>query len=140
MPRTERLHFAMPEEFPTANKVVRVDPNNGFPVDALITVFTDGGHMLSLKPFKKSPQRSEYLLALVDAKPPITTCLPTEQEIYIKNDIIIADRDFKLDSLLPVMIGQTTFRALEIYSNIETIVVPMDGRPTNQSEDVQEAV
>lgn len=130
----------MPEEFPTANKIARVDPNKDFPSDATANVFTDDGHLLTFRVFKKGPQQSDYLISLVDAKPPITVDPPADKEIYVKGDRIIVGAELTLDSLFPVIIGRTTFKAMHIFSNIETIVVPLDGHPTRPDEDIAEMI
>lgn len=140
MPRSEHLPVTMPDEFPTANKVARVDPNNGFPSDATAHVFTEDGHLMTFRMFKKGPQQSEYLISLMDSKPPVTTYPPSEKEVYVKNDVISKDAEFSLDSMFPIIIGRATFKAIQILSNIETIVIPLDGRPTDASSDIQEVI
>jgi hypothetical protein len=138
MIRSEYIPVTMPEEFPTANKNVRIDPNDKFPVDGVANVFTDDGHLFSFRMFKKGPQQKDYLISLMDSKPPITTYPPDEKEIYVKDDIIIEGREFTIDSMFPIIIGRTTFRAIQILTNVETIAVPLDGRPAHTDDDVKE--
>ena len=140
MIRSERLLFSMPAELPTANVAARVDPNNGFPADAKVRVFTDDGHMFSFEMFKKGPAQADYLISLVSAEPPITVEQPYEKEIYVKDDIIIQGKEFTLESALPTMFGRTTFRALEILSNVELLVVPRDEKPRSHKDDPKEVI
>ena len=140
MKRTERMIFTMPDELPTTNRVGRVDPNNGFPSDAGVHVFTDDGHMLSFKILKKGPEQPDYLISLVSAEPPITTNPPLEKEIYVRDDIIIEGKEITLDSVLPIIIGRETLRVVEILSNIEMLIVPLDGQLISGIDDIQEII
>ena len=140
MIRSEYIPVTMPEEIPSAIKNVRIDPNDKFPVDGVANVFTDDGHLLTFKMFRKGPQQKDYLISLMDSKPPITTYPPSEKEVYVKNDIIIQGREFTIDSMFPIIIGRTTFRAIEILTNVETMAVPRDGRPGNAAEDIKEEI
>lgn len=131
MSRTEQFYITMPESHPTANEGKRVAPNEGnFPVDAVVNVFTDDDHLLTFRMFKKGPFEKEYLIALVDAKPPITEQPIYEKEIYVMGDKIIEGREFHLGAPLPVM-SQTAFTAMNIFANVEKMVIPLSNDGNN---------
>jgi|GEM_PF-3554374 len=140
MQHSERIPFTVPEDLRIANKTARVDPNKDFPSDAVANVFTDDGHLLSFRMFKKGPEQPDYLISLVDSKPPITTYPPGEKEVYVKEDLIAVGKEFTLDSMFPIVIGRTTFRAMKIFSNVDTLIVPLDDHPSNTAKDVEEAI
>jgi hypothetical protein len=116
----------MPESIPTAKKGARVAPNEGnFPVDASVNVFTDDGHLFNFKIAKKGPSQPDYLITLVNSEPPITEQPPYEKEVYVREDKIVEGQEFTLDSSMPVIIGKTTFKAINIFANVEVAVIPL---------------
>jgi hypothetical protein len=126
MSHTEQFYITMPESHPTANEGKRVAPNEGnFPVDATVNVFTEDDHILTFRMFKKGPFEKEYLIALVDAKPPITERPIDEKEIYVMDDIIVQGREFHLGAAFPLM-SRSAFVAMNIFANVEKIVIPLN--------------
>jgi len=126
MAHTERFLYTTPENLPTAMSGGIVAPNEQeFPLDATVRVFTDDGHLMTFNIVKKGPEQSDYLLSLVSAEPPITEQLPSEKEVYVKGDRILRDKEFTLESALPVIIGRTTFTAMGIFSNVLVAEIPL---------------
>jgi len=129
MSSAERFFYTMPDEIPTAREVFRVAPNeNLFPVDATVQVVTDDDHLLCFRIEKKGPMQPDYLVTLISSEPPVTTHVPYLKEVYVKGDRIVQGREFTLDSAMPILLGRTTFTALQMFSNIEEAVIPQIDR------------
>ena len=126
MKGTERFYVTMPDSEPTANEFSRIAPNEGhFPIDATVTVLAEDGHVMNFAILPKGPQQKDYLLSLIDSKPPITTTTPYEKEVYVIGDRISKGEKFQLTSAFPIFLSETAFKAIAIYANVAAVVLPM---------------
>lgn len=125
MYKSEHFYVAMPQEIPTANQCFRVAPNEGhFPLDAIVSVFTEDDHLLKFKMYPKGPSQTDYLIGLVDAEPPLMQTPLEDKEIYVVGDRIIEGREFRLASSLPI-IRKISFQAIKMFANIEAVDIPL---------------
>ena len=105
----------------------RLAPN----IDAMIpgdryVVRTEECHDLTLEVRRNGPYTAGYFVAFAGAEPPITETLFFPGEIFVKDDMVIAGKEFVLSSLNPLL-SRSVFRALEINlvepTGVEVIII-----------------
>lgn len=120
MPRLESDY----ELLPHFAEVTRIAPNERvFPKGTLVNILTTDHHFLEFEILPKGPSQDDHLMTLIRSEPPIYENAPHEKEVYVDDDILAKDRDFRLSSALPVL-TQTVFRVLALEANISNKDIP----------------
>ena len=76
-------------------------------------VSTEECHDLTLEVRRNGPYTDGYLIAFVEAEPPITETLIFPGEIFVEGDVVIAGEKFVLSCMNPLL-SRSAFKALEI--------------------------